>query len=580
MKASLKGAIITISSALTIALVTCIIYFTAQLVSTSNKYQETYYDVLYEASSSLINADRDLYQAMMAATQAYDIYHGNADIPEEYVVEYIATKQKDYTDNVKQTRERAEKAATIGKKFDTLYNVTKSEDGISYEEYYKEFLTSINSWEALFNVQTFTGEWGNFNNEFEGVRDKLSEMTDILEAWAKQEETVIKDSTNSKINVSIIIFSVIVVAMIIAAVMVIRNIRKGLEEMEETAHKMASGNFATPIVTKSNFKEFKELGQENEIMRSKLRDAVALVISGADDVGLKAESAKNSIRNSQTVMNDISKAVENLAVGASAMANDVQNTANITIDIGSSIDNVSNSVNETLGKVEQLSERSIKLKEGLDVLRKADEETDQKAEQVASSVNETAEVVAKISAAADKIINIASQTNLLALNASIEAARAGDAGRGFSVVAENIKGLATETDRLAGEITAMLKEINNYSERNKGFTASIKESIANENESLTQMIQHFNDMLSVLDQAKGENEDAAKQTSAISNKKEGILSSVESLSSISEENAASTEETSASLDQLNENMEAVVAESEKLHSIAEELKRNVAFFKI
>lgn len=580
MKASLKGAIISISSALTLALVCCIIYFTAQLISSSNKYQEMYYDTLYETSSTLINADRDLHQAMLAAAQGFELAKGGADIPAEYLTEYIAKKQADYHDNVKQTKERANLAASIAKKVDTLYRVEKSESDKSFEDNYLEFLTAIDAWEAYFNVDTWTGEWGNFSNEFEGVRNKLSEMSDICESWAKKEEQILKDDTNVKINVSISIFGIVVIVMIVASVMVIRSIRKGLEEMEATAHKLASGNFATPIVTKSNFKEFIDLGNENEIMRNKLRDAVSLVIEGADSVGAKAESTKNSIRNSQTVMNDISKAVENLAVGASAMANDVQNTANITIDIGSSIDNVSNSVNETLGKVEQLSERSIKLKEGLDVLRKADEETDQKAEQVASSVNETAEVVAKISAAADKIINIASQTNLLALNASIEAARAGDAGRGFSVVAENIKGLATESDRLASEITAMLKEINNYSERNKGFTASIKESIANENESLTQMISHFNDMLNVLDQAKGENEDAAKKTSDISNKKEGILSSVESLSSISEENAASTEETSASLDQLNENMEAVVAESEKLHSIAEELKKNVAFFKI
>jgi methyl-accepting chemotaxis protein len=517
---------------------------------------------------------------MLAAAQGYDIHFGHADIPEEYVADTVASCQKDYHDNIKQTRERADKAAEIAKKQDTLYRQTLAESGKSFEDNYKEFLTAIDTWEALYNVDAWTGEWGNFNNEFGGVRDFLSEMTDICEAWAQKEETLIKDEINSRINTSIIIFTIIVLIMLVISVIVIKNVRAGLKEMDEVAHRLASGNFSTPIATKSKFTEFVELGNENEIMRSKLRDAVALVIEGADNVGSKAESTKNNIRNSQTVMNDISKAVENLAVGASAMANDVQNTANITIDIGSSIDNVSNSVNETLGKVEQLSERSMKLKEGLDILRKADEETDQRAEQVASSVNETAEVVAKISAAADKIINIASQTNLLALNASIEAARAGDAGRGFSVVAENIKGLATESDRLASEITAMLKEINNYSERNKGFTASIKESIANENESLTQMIQHFNDMLSVLDQAKGENEDAAKQTSDISNKKEGILSSVESLSSISEENAASTEETSASLDQLNENMESVVAESEKLHSIAEELKRNVAFFKI
>ena len=418
------------------------------------------------------------------------------------------------------------------------------------------------------------------NNEFEGVRGYLSNMSDICESWAQKEESIVKEDIQKRINVSIIIFGVIALLMLVIAVIIVDNMRRSLKELDGIVKTMAEGDFSKPVTTKSHFSEFVKLGAQNEEMRSRLRDAVSRVINGADNVSEEAEHTKDSIRDSQSVMKDISTAVENLAVGATAMADDVQNTSGITVDIGSAIDNVSNSVNETLNKVQQLAESSQQLKDGLDILRKADAETDYKAEQVAASVNETAEVVNKISTAADGIINIAGQTNLLALNASIEAARAGDAGRGFSVVAENIKGLATESDRLAGEITTMLKDISNYSERNKELTASIKEATAKENESLKTMIEGFNDMLDILNQAKDENEDAAKQTVSMTAKKEGILDSVESLSSISEENAASTEETSASIDQLNTNMENVVSKAEKLHTIAEELKKSVAFFKI
>lgn len=579
-RVSLKVAIISVTAALVISLVASIGYFIGQLMSTSDKYQNMYYDTLYQVSSVLINADRDLYQSMLAASQGYDIFNGFADIPEEYVEKYLELKKADYHDNIKQTRERTDKAAQIAKNHDTLYRETKAESEKSFEDNYLEFLTAINEWEKLFNVDTFTGEWGNFNNEFEAIRGYLSEMTDICEEWAQLEENIIKEDMQRRINFSMIGFGIVAIIMMVLTFVIVHHMRISLNEFGQVVHKMAGGNFATPIEVESRYSEFAALGEENETMRSRLRDAVALVIEKADDVGVKAENTKNSIRDSQTVMNDISKAVENLALGATDMANDVQNTAEITIDIGTSIDNVSSSVKETLSKVEQLSDSSKKLKDGLDVLRKADEETDEKAEQVAASVEETADVVNKISVTADKIINIASQTNLLALNASIEAARAGEAGRGFSVVAENIKNLATESDRLASEITSMLNDINVYSERNKEYTASIKDSIANENDSLEKMIESFEEMLNVLGMAKDENEDAAKQTMSMTSKKEGILNSVESLSSISEENAASTEETSASLEQLNSNMENVVSESERLHAIAIELKKSVEFFKI
>ena len=279
-------------------------------------------------------------------------------------------------------------------------------------------------------------------------------------------------------------------------------------------------------------------------------------------------------------MKDISVAVDNLALGASSMAEDVQNTSAITIEIGSAIDTVSNSVNDTIAKVKQLSDNSTEIKNGLYELRKSDEATDSMAGEVAASVNETAELVGKISSAADGIINIAGQTNLLALNASIEAARAGEAGRGFSVVAENIKDLATETNRLAGEITAMLNDISNYSERNKNLTGSIKEATANEHEALTAMVQSFDSMMDIFAEARRENEQTAKETEQMTAKKDGILDSVGSLSSISEENAASTEETSASIDQLSINMENVVKQADELNNIAEKLKDSVKFFKI
>ena len=568
---SMKAAIIGIGAALSAALIIAIGYFTGQLLSTSDKYQEMYFDTLYSVSEKLINADRDLYQAMLAANQGYQMANGTADMPEEYLESFLQIRKDDFNSNIKQTLDRVDQAVAIAKSQETLYKTATDGDGNNFADNYEAFEKAYKAWYALYDIETFTGDWGNFNNDFDAVRGYLSNMSDICESWAVMEETIIQEDIQKRINVSIIVFALLVVIMLVVAILIVRSIRRSLNEMNSIVLRMSGGDFATPIVVKSNF---------SETMRSRLRDAIAIVIDDAEKVSSEAEGTKNRIADSQSVMNDISTAVENLAVGATSMADDVQTTSGITIEIGSAIDDVSGAVNETLTKVEQLAESSQKLKEGLDTLRKADEETDAKAEEVAASVNETAEVVNKISTAADGIINIAGQTNLLALNASIEAARAGDAGRGFSVVAENIKGLATESDRLAGEITTMLKDISRYSERNKELTSSIKEATSIETDSLAKMIDGFNDMLNILNEAKRQNEGAAAQTDNMTSKKEGILDSIESLSSISEENAASTEETSASIDQLNTNMESVVVQAEKLNSIAEDLKKSVEFFKI
>ncbi len=581
-KISLKGSIISIVAALGISLITCIIFFAFQVNTTSNHAKDMYYEKLYSISEKLLNADRDLYQAMLGAFHYRELCEGWAPVDTSTISidELKGIYLGNWTENIDQSVDRVEKAVEIAKTNDLLYNVEKDENGKSFAENYKAYQEAYKVWRNDFDVVSQSGSWAMFCIDYETVREGISYMTDIAEGWASKEAEILGEETNQRILKLLIIFACILIVVLALAIFVIHNMRTSLKNFEKASLKLSEGDFATTIDVKSPFKEFVGLGAENEQMRQKLNSAVSSVIDNASKVAEGASHTKDSVAESQGITRDISMAVENLALGAGSMADDVQTTSSITIEIGGAIDNVYKSVQNTLKKVKMLAESSTEIQSGLYDIRKADEETDEKAGEVADSVNETANLVNKISSAADGIINIAGQTNLLALNASIEAARAGEAGRGFAVVAENIKDLATETNRLAGEITAMLKDISAYSETNIKLTESIKEATTSENIALSKMVENFDAMLKVLDEAKNENEDTAHQTEFMNSKKDGIVDAVSSLSSISEENAASTEETSASIDQLNNNMIIIVDKAVELNNIANKLRESVSFFKI
>ncbi|MBQ7470464.1 MAG: hypothetical protein IJS76_08570, partial [Pseudobutyrivibrio sp.] len=304
------------------------------------------------------------------------------------------------------------------------------------------------------------------------------------------------------------------------------------------------------------------------------------VIDYATSVNNKAEETKDNIAASQHTTNDISSAVYDIAEGATAMAQDVSATSTITASIGDSVENVLYSANGNLDKGQQVFDESTRIKEKLEQIKIQDQKTDEIATQVASSVGETANVVAQITEAAEGIINISSQTNLLALNASIEAARAGEAGKGFAVVADNIKNLAEETNNLAGEITGMLATITHYSDTNKKLAEDIKEATSNEAVALSDMSETFDEMIKLLQETEVGNKQIVELVKSVNLDKNSILSSVDSLSSISQENAASTQETSASLTQLDSNMEAVVTQAKELQNIAEQLTENIRFFQV
>ncbi|MCR5555959.1 MAG: methyl-accepting chemotaxis protein [Butyrivibrio sp.] len=572
-KAPLGVLLIGISAVLVLTLVISIFISSNKMKNIEKQDGELYYDMLYTISTNLINADRDLYQAESAAIHlnAYIQY-----LPPEMIQMYIA----DYHDNCKQVYDRVAEAAALAQSKSDLYNDYKTDSGSSFSQLFSSFDSQFQKWQSLYSVETNEGDIEAFDMEFSTTRDFISDMTDIVEAWAIDEKEQSTAVTTRSIIVNTCVFIVIAILLLVATIMIILAIIKTLRKMTDDVKNISGGDFVTKINADSMIIEFQTILEALESMRHDLRNALVKVIDHADSVNTKAELAKDSISNSQKTTADISNAVTDLATGATSMAEDVQSTSSVTVNMGSAVDNVLDSANSNLERGRQVYAESEKVKEQLEQIRVQDQKNDNMATQVADSVNETATVVAQITTAAESIISIASQTNLLALNASIEAARAGEAGKGFAVVADNIKNLAGDTNSLAGEITNMLSTITDYSDKNKELTEAIKEAINSETSALSQMSASFDQMLQLLKETEDGNRQIVDLVEAMNADKENILNSIESLSSISEENAASTQETSASLMQLDTNMESVVGQAKELQKIAEELTSNVKYFKV
>ena len=582
----MKKKTLTITASLFIAvgvliavLIASIVFFSGQIKATSSEDEDIYFNKLYTISSDLINADRDLYQSMLASIQYHDLAFADSGVPAETLAELLPGYLGDYEDNKQQTVDRVNEAASIAATNADL-NKNTLLDGKNFETLYKEFQTNYKTWEDCYVVETNAGDYTIYIQNFDAARATLSDMTDIAENWAVAEKASRRAAINSRIILSAIIFDIIAVAVLVVCILIINGLRRSVNYIVKAVGGMANGDFVNTVKAESTFNEFFQVELSMEDMRNKLQTSLLDVVSCADDVNQKANNTKSSISDSEENTNNISVAVGELAQGAMTMAEDVQSTAEITVTIGESIDRVQSAASSNLERVKALYEESIKLQKQLADIRKADEETDAKAGQVADSVGKTAEVVDEISKAAEGIISIASQTNLLALNASIEAARAGEAGKGFAVVADNIKGLAEESNHMAGEITNMLSTITQYSNENKNLTASIKEATTNEASALDQMSADFDEMLQLLSETESGNKEISQLVEDMTDGKNKIMTSVDSLSSLSEEYAASTQETSASITQLTSNMSSVVNEADELGSISDKLKDNVNYFKV
>ena len=321
--------------------------------------EHVYYDMLYTISTDLINADRDLYQSMLAGTQ-YQAYH-----------DYITPEQQagyvdDYNSNAKQALDGVNAAAALAQGDSTLWTEMKSGDGKTFADLSKGFVSQYNSWLGTYNFNTGEGDIEQFSIQFEATRDYISDMSDIVEAWAVAEKTANQKSVHASILSSSIVLMVIAVLLLCLTIFLIINIIKNIKSISADVERISGGDFVTKIKADSFIADFNNILVALESMRHELRNALVKVIDHADNVNTKAELAKDSISSSQKTTTDISSAVNDLATGATAMAEDVQSTSSVTVSMGSSVDNVLESANSNMEKGRQVYEESTRVKDQLE----------------------------------------------------------------------------------------------------------------------------------------------------------------------------------------------------------------------
>ncbi|MBO6149223.1 MAG: cache domain-containing protein [Lachnospiraceae bacterium] len=381
------------------------------------------------------------------------------------------------------------------------------------------------------------------------------------------------------------IFKVVIVLVVLIAVSAVivfisaNSMTRVIADNVSLIHRITEGHFTKTTKNLTRKDELGAMTHDLNTLIDELNEIVADIRASANEVNASSTTLADTAGQISQATEGVSTAVAEVATGATQQADDIQRASESTVQIGENVDKVVNSANSLQAAATAMQTASQKSTEYLNKLHDASEEASKSIDNISKSIDSTSNAVSNIDQAVGVINEIAAQTNLLSLNASIEAARAGEAGKGFAVVADEIRGLAEQSASSADRIKEVMRQLLEDSQDTVHQAAVVKESVNNQKEIINSTVDAVNQLIHNIDIAIKEIGAITSNTSSVNDSCAVVSDTMSSLSAISEENAASSQETSASMQELNATVETLADSAHDLRSCAEQLARDLEFFK-
>ena len=401
--------------------------------------------------------------------------------------------------------------------------------------------------------------------------------------WGLAVNVPMSEVTSTVSALTWISFVTTIVVLIIAAVIIAwyaRRIANPIKLLEAAANRIASGDLTLNNMRIYTNDEISHLGQAFETMTQNLRALVKQVGSATKQVMASSEELTASSEQSAQAATNIAASINQIAQGTEKQVYAVNDSSAIVQEISATMQEVSATASEMATMSEQTAKVSLEGKTSVDRAVTQMGAVSAGAKQAQAAAVELKASSAQIGEIVGLISTIAGQTNLLALNAAIEAARAGEQGRGFAVVADEVRKLAEQSEDAARQIKTLVGSNHDSIGKVVGAIDIAIQDISQGVElvnvagtnfgAINGQIRQFTDQVAII--AKAIDEAAAES--------QRIVSSIKEVKNISRGAAVESQTVSAATEEQSASMEEIAASSQSLAKLALDLQSAVSKFRI
>lgn len=400
-----------------------------------------------------------------------------------------------------------------------------------------------------------------------------------VQSYVREQEDILTQKAGRVQFILIVVSSLVAAIAVLVSIYISRSISRPVGLIAEAAAAVSEGNLAIDDISLKTSDEFGQLAASFNKMKGSLRGLILQVSHSADQVADASVQLTSVADHSAQASNRVASATVNVAQGTTEQLMTIN-------DAAAAIQQLSDSTAQIARNAGAVAEKSAQTSTTASVGATVIEQVVTQMDQIEHTVNTTADVIGvlgersrEIGQIVEAISAIAGQTNLLALNAAIEAARAGEHGRGFAVVADEVRKLAEQSQEAAKQIARIIGEIQSDTTKAVQAIAIGTRETRTGAELVDAAGKSFHDIAELVSEVSSRINDISEAIQQMAGGSQLIVASVENINASSKAVADEAQTVSASTQEQSASIEEIAASSQALSEMARDLKEAVSTFR-